>query len=342
MREHLDMLSNEQSMFLLTLMMLEGEEDLELIRYLPEEQAHTISQVGQVIASEPRKQMLPQIVREIKALVKASQRSPIEHFEPEWMAEFLKHESPRVISALLQPYPRSTIDRVIMALPGHLRQSIPQSQHQLHPEIARYIKQKFDAKCPTHFNPSKVQSQVLDLSSIAQLEAEEILRVTRELGLRELAAAFRSAGRGALTELCRVLNPTDAERLLHIIRTFETVAGSPEAKEEMKSATRVLQTATKRNRSASKSQLVDDAGFAKLREASFELPEEQQQAIAFKLPHKQGKRFKESQSMQLGPHDTFRIQCETLQVIQLLSQEGKLNQKWSEVQIEYPPPPPEA
>lgn len=331
----------EQAMFLLFLFAQKGEEDLHLLRYLPDEQSQILSPIGQQLASEPRKQILPLIGKELRELVKISRRSPFDQFDPEWMAEFLHDESPRVISALLQQYPRSIAERVIMALPGHLRQNIPRQQQPLHPEIAGYIKQKFDARCP---NVPQGQIQQVDSLSIATLPAlasDELQKLMRELGLRELALAFRLAGRGALTELCRGLERNDSERLLTVIRQLTSEQGGPEAKEQMKSATRIIQAVTRASRSNNKKKLIEDTGLAKLKEAAQELSPEEQQAIVFNLPRKIGVLFQSNPPLDLRPDEKYRIQCEAIQAIQLLSQEGSISPQWGQLEPQYPPPPPE-
>lgn len=341
MREQLETLPTSQAMFLLTLMMLEGEQDLDLLHYLPDDQAPQLESIGRALCVEPRKQMLPQVVREIKHLIKTTQRSPIDHLAPEWMAEFLKEEPPQVINVILQQFPQSISDRILMALPGPVRQNLPPSR-EVHPDIARLVRRHFETKVPS-MEPASTpaQAQALSLDSLTALDTDELLLLINELGIRELALAFRKVGRGPLTELCRRLSSQDAERLLEVIRSLETTipSDSPDAKELTKSAQRLIQKVSLRNRS--KSQLHEDAGLAKLREACWELAPEQQQKISLLLPHRIGKKFQVAQVLELKPTDKYRIQCEAIQLIQQLSMEGKIAPHWSQLEAQYPPPPAE-
>jgi hypothetical protein len=326
MRQYLQSISRQQAILLLTMITLGGEEDLGLLLLLPPEERDMLAQVGRQICETPRKQMLPQLVKEIKNLITESQRNPLEQLDPEWLAEFLLGESPRVISAILQQFPRSVAERIALALPAHLQRHIPSPVHAIHPDVVKRLRYLMGKRFPTYTvrNPSE-----LSVETISQLNAEELLLFLRELGLRELAIAFRGVGRGPLTELCRRLGPEEAERLLEVIRDLPNTDA-----QETKLAQRTIRAISLEHRS--KSEIIEEAGLSKLFEAIRDLDPTCKQTIAYRLPRRIGKRLQHYQGMSLQGIDHVQLQRQTLEILKQLSQQGRISTQWSQMEISVP------
>ncbi len=333
MRQQLQSLSHQQAMLLLTLITLGGEDDLSLLAHLPPEMSQPVDAVGRVLCQTPRKQILPQLVKEIKHLITESQRSPLDQIDPEWLAEFLLSESPRVISATLQQFPRSIAERIITALPIHLQRVVPATEGTIHPDLIKRIRLNLSEKIPVY---TQAPTHALTIESLALLNSQEIMLLLREFGLRELAIAFRGVGRGPLTELCRRLGAEEAERLLAVIRNLP-----PSEPEETKAAQRTIRAISLEHRS--KSEIIEEAGLSKLHQAIQDLDKDCQHVIAFNLPRRIGKRIQGQQNIQMSPQDLYQLKLQVLHILQHLSAEGQLSPHWAELPIELaePPPPPE-
>ncbi len=330
MRQKLQSLSHQQAILLLTLITLGGEDDLSLLSHLPHEDMQALQSVGQELCQTPRKQMLPQLVKEIKHLITESQRSTVESVDPEWLAEFLLGESPRVISATLHQFPRSVAERIVAYLPVHLQHHIPPTIHEVHPDIAKRLKLALSKKIPTY---TPEQTDALTMESLALLGNDEILTLLRELGFRELAIAFRAVGRGPLTELCRRLGPEEAERLLTVIRNLPNTSS-----EETKAAQRTIRSISLEHRS--KSEIIEEAGLHKMQQALRDVSEECHKIIAFLLPRRVGKRIRTQQLLKLSAHDLYQVKLQVLESMQSLSNEGYINPQWGQMPIDLPEPPP--
>jgi hypothetical protein len=173
-------------------------------------------------------------------------------------------------------------------------------------------------------NPSE-----LSVETISQLNAEELLLFLRELGLRELAIAFRGVGRGPLTELCRRLGPEEAERLLEVIRDLPNTDA-----QETKLAQRTIRAISLEHRS--KSEIIEEAGLSKLFEAIRDLDPTCKQTIAYRLPRRIGKRLQHYQGMSLQGIDHVQLQRQTLEILKQLSQQGRISTQWSQMEISVP------
>lgn len=330
MHHLLQSLSRRQSVILLTVMILEGEEALGLLRYLPDEDKHAIQGAGQNLLQEaPLKQLLPQLVTELKRQLKEQNATAVDQLDPEWLGDFLYGESPQAISAILRNFPRPVAERLARALPRDVAQRLPMRQGHIDQDILQIVKQTFDKRCPSM--PS-TQPTVLGLESLSALKNEDLYTLIRDLGFRELAIAFRGAGRGPLTELCRRLGQEEAENLLATIRRLP-----PSSPQEIKAAQRTIRAISFGNRS--KSEIIEEAGLCLLQGAIQDLPNDVKKPIAYRLPRRVGERLLQYDNQGLSAHDTLTIQHQVLNTIQGIAEEGRIASFWKDLPIDLPPLP---
>ncbi len=303
---------------------------MDLLKYLPSERSDKIRQIAEAVGQQPRRQALPIYVRELKFLIHESRQNPFEKFDPEWLAEFLAPESPRIISAILSQFPRSAAEKIFYNLPPHVQRRLPKMFFPLQPELAKRLNRLFSQKFSLFF-PKDVTK--LSLESLSALETKDLFTLLRELGLNELALAFSNVGKGPLTELCRRLGNPEANLLLEKLRNLHNPS-----REEIKSAQRTISMLSLHN--LSQSAIIEEIGLGKLCEAIKELPQECKQSIALRLPRRLGIRIKSHQGLKLQPNDLFRLQKEVIETIQKLSAEGKISKHWSTLEVQLPPPPP--
>jgi len=331
MRHLIQHLSKQQAMLLLTLLTLEGEKDLPLLRFLPKDEAKKLEPIARQLCETPRKQLLPQLVQEIKRLIADSHRSKLEQHDPAWLAELLQHESPQIIAVILQGLPRNSVQRIYQALPRQLAQRIPQQLNPAAPEIAKQIKIRVEQRFP---EPPEHDPASLNLSALAHLSSEELILLIREIGFRELAIAFSNVGRGPLMELCRRLRNEDAEHLLKVVQNLPTLNAK-----HIKSAQRTIRAIS--NEHQSQSDMIEGAGMYKFANALHTSHRELLHTLAYRLPYPLGIRFHRHAPPPLTPNEILRLHHDILQTLQSLAVEQRIHRPWAKKTIDLPPIPAE-
>ncbi len=331
MRALLHSLPVEQAIFLLVLLILGSDEDLELLRFLPQEESQNLQEaISQILQGAPKKQLLHKLVAELKFLLKsASNKSAAMTLDPAWYADFIVNEPPQTIPVLLRAFPPSSAERIIQALPPHIAQQIPRYQTHVEPEILKIARDYFDSLCPTldHSNPSDIS-----LQSICKLTRDEFFTLIRELGFKELAIAFRGAGRGPLTELCRRLGSEEAENLLNTIRRLP-----PSSPVEIKAAQRTIRAISFAHRA--KSEIIQEAGMGMFISALQNVPIEYKKNLAYTLPRHIGEKILKGQPALISDEELLRLQHQLADTIILMAEEGRFPERWKGLEKNLPPLP---
>ncbi|MBU50133.1 MAG: hypothetical protein CL920_15700 [Deltaproteobacteria bacterium] len=328
--QQLQQLSNEHSILVLTLLILEGEQDLDILRMFPDETAEPLLQAGQALSEiGPRKQVLPQLITELKKRLKLANKSTTEHFSADWLAEFLQHESPIAISCVLRNFPRPIANQIAKNFPPTVTQSLPTQPGTVEPEILRVVQEAFEGKVP---ELPEYEPEELNLSALKAAKAEEIYMLIREIGFVELAVAFRGAGKGPLTELCRRLGAEEAENLLSTIKRLP-----PSPSDEVKAAQRSIRAISFTH--SSRSEIVEEAGLNLLHAALLSLPERERQLIAYRLPKRIGQRLLLPESTPIDDLQRLKLQHRIANTLQYLSEKERIAPFWKHIEITLPPLP---
>lgn len=331
MRELLQPLSKRHATLLLTLLILDSEEGLELLQFLHAEEAQSLREVGNSVCEKgSQKQLLPQLVGELKRLLKESDQHTNNTFDPEWLVDVLERETPQAIYTILKGFSRQTATKLTQALPSHISQKLPKNSGHVEPEILKLVFQLFSQHYPKE---ESSQPTELNVESLICLEKQDLHALIRELGFQELAIAFRGAGRGPLMELCRRLGNEEAEKLLSTIRRMP--ASSPA---EIKAAQRSIRSLSFEQRS--KSELIEDAGLGILQNALQGHSPKFRQGLAYQLPREQGQKLLQDHPP-LDPDEQLRIQHQIINTLRHLSEEAKVPAIWKELEITLPPLPEE-
>ena len=323
MKDILQGLSKQQSMLLLVLFLLEGEADLPLLRFLPQDEAQLFEQRGLALSQTPRKQIVPQLVKEIKSLLQQANQPAFLRLDPEWLAESLIHESPRVIYAVLQMMPRNAAEKVVRQLPPDRLPQLSSRGTAIAPDLQRWLQYMVGRNLPELLEG---EADRLDMSSLALMGREDLQEVMRELGFRELAMAFRNSGRGPLTELCRRLGNQDAHRLLDTIQQLGEVEP-----ERAKQAQRFVRNAA--GQATSKQEVVVEAGMLQFQTALVDEPDALHQQIAYKLPRQMGKRLLQKMKTVPRLEEIQSLQRQLLSTVKELGAAQTISSHWGSLEI---------
>jgi hypothetical protein len=334
MRHLLQPLPRQQATFLVTLLMLEGEKDLGLLKYLPSQEASFLQPIARQICETPRKQLLPQLIQELKRLIADTNRSKLAQLDPAWLAELLKTETPQTIAVVLHGLPRTSIQRVFQSLPPQLAQRVPQECYEMHPEIAKQVKLAIEERFPAipHGLP-----KAFDVEALRYLAPEELIMLIRMIGTRELAIAFSTVGRGPLMELCRRLSSEDAERLLAVVGDLQKT--KMPSKLMIKQAQRTIRAVSTEQRQ--KTDMIEGAGMHKFANALCLSHTALLKELAYRLPYASGIRFHHHPPPPLSEADQLRLHHEVLHTLHQLAKEGRIPQTWATSPPVLPPLPPE-
>ena len=132
--------------------------------------------------------------------------------------------------------PASLARQVVEKLPADLKAALPQrAELQKVPlTILKLVRARFDEKFAS-MPVLESELRSIGFKDLMVLEGKELVAVTRQLGLDELAHAFAAVGKRALAELLARLPRNNAEELIAAVRRVD-----PADVEEVKVAQRFL------------------------------------------------------------------------------------------------------
>ncbi|MBI2346568.1 MAG: hypothetical protein HYV03_06775 [Deltaproteobacteria bacterium] len=155
----------------------------------------------------------PTLHEELRGLQVAEDVVILHEMHPAWLAGVLESESPRVVGLLMRYLPSRHVRYLAEHLPEGLRRRLPHllDTFAVTPTILRLVRRTFES----HFVPIRPtrSAESLDFSDLAQLRGEELEALLRDLGIHELAIAFRDLPAAALHIVFNRLKFRDAKAL---------------------------------------------------------------------------------------------------------------------------------
>ncbi len=168
-------------MLLLTAITFGGQEGIDSLEYLPEEEAEQLRHRAQEILQIPRDKRIPLLVQEIKRLVK-DRRGQLWNAEPERLAELLRRERSALVEVLLRALPSSLAE----AVRGHLPPTRVRLTREVRPQVLDIVRWKLEELLAREAS-SHVPFRFTD---VLQLQARELLTLCDRLGARVLGPAL--------------------------------------------------------------------------------------------------------------------------------------------------------
>ncbi|MBI2343185.1 MAG: hypothetical protein HYV02_02430 [Deltaproteobacteria bacterium] len=139
---------------------------------------------------------------------------------PAWLVELLATESPRVIGLLLRFLPSRHARYLLDHLPPHIRERLPHivDAFAVSETIVRIVRRRFES----HFLPIAPTEELaeFDCRALHRLTLDDITTLLYDLGVHELAMAFRHIAQPALRLLLNRLSFHDAQRLVQRIASL--------------------------------------------------------------------------------------------------------------------------
>lgn len=182
-------LSPPNRAFLMVALLADRKNAADLIAYLPPNDRSALTAALEAVAGQDKESKKQIILSELKRLANQERLSPLAEIHADWIAESLKKETPRTVATVLRYLPGEKVSQVLERLPSDLLKSLPPLSHTfaLDGELVQILKRRFEHSFSTqHLETSSFLNRLL------QLTAAELLALFRDLGVRELAAAFRT------------------------------------------------------------------------------------------------------------------------------------------------------
>lgn len=326
-------LSRQQSALLLTLMMRGGNEQLELLDLLPDEEQPLLKEKAQLLLQIPGEKRALFIAHEFKGMLNEPSDRGVEAIEASWLVDAMKDEAPRVVAAIMIGLTNHQLKAVVERLPSDLRKRLPAKDEMraVPHEVIRSIRLKFEERFAPM--PIDVGKKTFAFSDLVLLEVPEIMLVLRGLGLQELAQAFVSVGRYALAELCKRLPREFAQELIAAVRETEVKDAM-----ELRSAQRFLGRVLVNFKDTD--ELAHKAGLYRLAKALAVEPASNTRSLMQRLPMPLALQLesylqKVAELNESDPDRARRLQDGCLRRIQGLANEKRISSRWLELQFQF-------
>jgi hypothetical protein len=209
-------------MLLSTLFLFDGEEDLDLIQYLADDDALALEERAQKLGEMDSDKRAALVAREIRRQLQFAGLAGLEAIDPTWLLSGVRGEQPVTIGIILSQLSSTARSKILGQLPSEVRARIPPKEDLKHVrmDVIRIVRQKFESKFVTMPAPPG-EPTYFYFRDIALLEARDLVQLIRALGIDHLAAAFLPAGRRKLAELCVRLHEQAARELIGAVRETE-------------------------------------------------------------------------------------------------------------------------
>jgi hypothetical protein len=174
-------LNKRQTMLLLTAITFGGQEGIDSLAHLPEEEAEVLRHRAREILQIPREKRIPLLVQEIKRLVK-DRRGKLWNAEPERLAALLGRERGALVEVVLRALPSSLAE----AVRGHLPPTRVKLTREVRPQVLDIVRWKLE-----ELLAREASAQVpFRFTDVLQLQARELLTLCERLGTRVLGPAL--------------------------------------------------------------------------------------------------------------------------------------------------------
>ncbi len=150
------------------------------------------------------------LVKEIGRLVARTKRRLVApEIHPDWIAESLKKETPRMIAAILRHLSGEHANAILEILPDSILKAMPQLSESfaLDPGLAVFLKKKFEENFDTGLTGKD------EIESILLLRQVRFVALVKMVGFLELAMAFAGLPKNVVELILNRLPPKDAEEM---------------------------------------------------------------------------------------------------------------------------------
>lgn len=210
-------------MLLAVVFMHGGEDDLNLLELLPNEQEHSLRKAAEALLALSGEQRAAAVVQELRRGVEFPDLAGLDGVDPSWLVDELRSERPRTTGIVLSQLSAPLRSAVAARLPEADLVRVPRKQELrgTSAEVVHVVRQCFRSK----FVPMPQAPRLpgpFSFANLNLLEGRALLRLVRDLGIDALASALLAVGPRQLAELCTRVDQETADALI------EAAKGAPE------------------------------------------------------------------------------------------------------------------
>src|SRR5215467_3313552 len=200
-----------------------GDEEnaFELYRFVPNEYEKPLVEATKELLSIPTKDRKQVILVGLKKLIQAQKLHPLSEIDSGWFLEALKKEKPQTIGLILRHLPGDKVRYLLEHFPPEVRERLPKIKEALKvpDSLIDIVRGQFEAQFPTLAPPKKTEE--ITLQYLYFVKTNKLLSFFRDLGLEQLARAFKGVHKSALKALLNRLPIKDAKEFQMRVKSFE-------------------------------------------------------------------------------------------------------------------------
>lgn len=201
----------------------EEENSFELYKFLPAQYEKALVESTQALLSLPKNERKRKIVKDLKQLIQAQKIHPLGEIHPGWFLEVLRLESPKTIGLILRYLPSDKVTYILDHLDENLKKNLPKlnESKRIPDKLLELIRERFEEQFLTFSVPKK--NSDISLQDLYFIKVEQLLAFFRDLGIEQLAKAFKGLDKVALKAMLNRLSIKDAKALQLRIKNLEKV-----------------------------------------------------------------------------------------------------------------------
>lgn len=206
------------------MMRLFGADIAELKKFAIESEEVKIGEIAQTESVEGTLDK-EDIRNRIKAHMSLHVFANISEIHPAWLLDILSEESPRVVGVLLRYLPSSHVRYLIERLPKRIKNKLPTliDAFAVPPEILGVIQGKLEARFAGFTVATGGVGSEFGFADIPFLKSSELKSLFVDIGIHELAMAFKGMDRNIISIVLNRLPVEDAHLLQQRIRSLTDV-----------------------------------------------------------------------------------------------------------------------
>jgi hypothetical protein len=277
-----------------------GEEEnaFELFRFVPQVHEKTLVEANQELLSIPKKERNRFIAKELRQLIETQKVHPLGEIHPGWFLEVLKGESPRTVGFIMRYLPGDKVKYILDHLSPEVSARLPKMNEsfKIPEELIEVIRTRFESQFSTLISPKKTEEITLD--HLYFIKTDPLLLFFRDLGLEQLARAFKGIHKTALKALLTRLSIKDAKELQIKVKAIDRLSVRALQEAQMLLLNLPIETIDPEN-------LFLEVGIAFFAKAITKEESEFVRALQFKLPPRFGyllKRYVDGSLMSNKPN----------------------------------------
>lgn len=318
-------ISNRQRVAAMLAVLFNKDDAEALFDYAPVEDKQALEEVMAELLPVPEVERSEHIWQRTQLICSMEEFGGLSEIHPSWILEKIKDESPRIIGIILRYLPSNHVRYILENLPKRIKVRLPKliEAFAVPTSILRIIRRRFERS----FLPLRVSKEISEFTfkHLYYLSSEDIEELFYDLGINELALAFKKMDRKMVKIILNRLSVKDAKILQKRMRTI-----ADESDELIHQAQQiVLEMSFEENNAFS---MIKEIGINSLARSMTSNDKGMFQLLQQKLDPKLGyllKRYLEQNLLKRGISYASERQSIVMSRIYTLSKAGRIDSYWS-------------